>query len=199
MDMRGPPAGFVRLDHYDHFYPYWATPIDYFTPAARATLAAKTGHVFGLRVRTAEPVGGTHMQDVPRTAAGNWFLPGRYHANSTDLSPFLGLASDYVEPAQPLIAAGTSIAGLPMGLYSFPLEGTGLVNRAFADVIADGRTYCYDRFLLGQSIGGLPLSRPSGVLLMTMPSASSLRVQFVPGGACGSSPMAATAGTVFER
>ena len=66
----------------------------------RSTLASKSGHVFGSQMRTASPIGGTYMQDIPGTAQGNWFLPGRYHSNSSDLSPSLGLASDYVDPAQ---------------------------------------------------------------------------------------------------
>ena len=109
VDFRRSPAAFIRLDHYDHFYPLWASPFDYFTSDVRSTLASKTGHFFGTRMRTSEPIGGTHMQDVAGTAQGNWFFPGKYHSNSTDLSSSLGLASDYVDPAQPLMAVGDSI------------------------------------------------------------------------------------------
>ena len=200
MDRRRTPAAFVRLDHYDSFYPYWASPLDYFTPTSKATLERKTGHVFGAVFRTASPIGGTFMQDVAGTAQGNWFSPGKYHVNTTDLSPSLGLASDYVDPTQPVMAIGNSIPGLNMGLYSFAPETVGLVNRAFRDVHSDGNTYCYDRFLQGQTTGGLPLTRPNGVVLLTLPTETTLRVQLVAGGSCAAAnPVMTGAATAYER
>ena len=200
IDSRLPPAAFVRLDHYDHFYPYYASPLDYFTPEVKSVLASKTGHVFGTRMRTAAPIGGTYMQDVPGTAQGNWFLPGRYHSNSSDLSFFLGLATDYVDPGQPIIAAGQSVSGLSMGNYSFNVASQGLTNRAFSEVRADGNTYCYDNFLQGQSTGGMPLGRPNGVVLLSLPTDTLLKMELVPGGSCGASNLALTVNaTTFER
>jgi hypothetical protein len=200
IDFRLPPAGFVRMDHYDHFYPYYASPLDYFRPDVKATLAAKTGHVFGSRMRTAAPIGGTYMQDIAGTAQGNWFMPGRYHSNSTDLSASLGLASDYVEPGQPIMAIGTPISGVNMGLYSFTVEAQGSINRAFSAVRADGTVYCYERFLRGQSAGGMPLSQPAGVLLLSMPNDTTLRVEQTAGSSCATAGRAFTAGAaLFER
>ena len=72
-------------------------------PGPRKALEAKTGHVFGARWRTSEPIGGTYAQDVPGAAQGNWFVPGLSFRTSTDPSPFLGLAHDYVDPTQPMI------------------------------------------------------------------------------------------------
>lgn len=200
MDRRLTPAAFIRLDHYDSFYPYWASPLDYFTPAVRTTLEGKTGHVFGSRFRTAAPIGGTFMQDQAGAAQGNWFIPGRYHVNTTDLSAFLGLSTDYVDPNQPIMAIGTSVAGVTMGLYSFTPETQGLRNRAFRDVRSDGNTYCYDGFLQGQTAGGLPLSRPNGVVLVSLPTATTLRMQLVAGTSCASAnPVMTSAATTFER
>lgn len=200
VDFRRPPAAFVVPAHYDFYYPYWSAPLDYFTPEARAVIAAKTGHVFGSAVRTADPVGGTHMQDLAGTAQGNWFLTGRYHANSTDLTPFLSLVHDYVVPSQPIAAIGTSVAGLSMGLYAFTPASSGSANRDFAMVIPDGRTYCYDAFLGGQSPGGMPLTKPNGLILMSMPTQTTLRVEFVAGSTCGSGPWTMTpAATEFVR
>ena len=200
LDFRLPPAAFVRLDHYDHFYPNWASPIDYFTADVRSVIASKTGSVFGSPMRTANPIGGTFMQDIPATAQGNWFFPGVYHASSTDLSPSLGLASDYVDPGQPMMAIGTTVSGVSMGLYSFPGAGQGIVNRAFRDVRADGNTYCYERFLRGQSTGGLPLGQPNGVLLISMPSDTTLKMELAPGTSCTAGSRASTASaTMFER
>jgi hypothetical protein len=200
IDFRLPPAPFVRLDHYDHFYPQYASPLDYFGPDVRSALAGKTGHFFGTHMRSAEPIGGTYMQDIAGTAQGNWFLPGRYHSNSTDLSSALGLVSDYVDPGQPILAVGTSIAGMAMGVYSFGAGTQGTINRAFRDVRADGTTYCYDNFLAGQSVGGLPLGRVTGVLLLALLNDATLRVELVPGASCSSASRSFTSGaTVYER
>jgi hypothetical protein len=200
IDFRRPPAAFVRLDHYDHFYPYYASPLDYFRADVRSLLASQTGHVFGTLPRIAEPIGGTYMQDVAATAQGNWFFPGTYHSNSTDLSPSLGLASDYVDPTQPIMAVGNSISGLGMGLYSFDPDVDGFTNRAFQNVRADGNVYCYERFRQGQSTGGLPLGKPNGVVLLSMPTSDTLMVELASGSSCAAATRAFTAkATSFER
>ena len=201
VDFRRTPAAFINVEHYDRYYPYYASPLDYYAGELRRTLEGKTGHVFGTTRRTAEPIGGTYMQDVPGTAQGNWFVPGKNHRNSTDLSPMLGLAHDYVDPAQPIMAIGNSIKGVNMGLYSFRVATDGLVNRDFGEVKADGRTYCYDSFVQGQSAGGMPLGRPSGILLVSMPSDTTLKVELVAGSSCSALANRALTGnaTTFER
>lgn len=200
VDFRRAPAAFARIDHYDAYYPYWASPLEYFRADVRSQIESQTGSVFGTVRRTASPVGGTHMQDVTGTAQGNWFQPGRYYSNQSDSATFLGLASDYVDPGQPMMAIGASVQGLSAGLYSFDAVGQGATNRAFRDVKADGTVYCYDSFTTGQSTGGLPLTRPGGVILLSMPDASSLRVQFESASSCASAPRAITSSaTTFER
>lgn len=183
-DFRRIPAAFVVPDHYDAYYPYWAAPVEYFEAEPRAALEAKTGSVFGNRLRTAAPIGGTHMQDVAGTAQGNWFTGGKTHRTTTDLSAFLSLAHDYVVPAQPIMAIGNSIAGVAMGLYSFPLSESGVVNRDFDRIAPDGRTYCFEHFLSGQSAGGLPLTLPGGVIMLALPSATTMKVEYAAGGTC---------------
>lgn len=184
LDFRRSPAAFIDLSHYDSYYPYYASPLDFFRADIKSMIESKTGSVFGTRMRTAAPIGGTYMQDIPGTAQGNWFLPGKYHKNTTDLSQFLGLAHDYVDPAVPLMAAGTSINGMNLGLYSYTVQDSGLVNRDFSAVRADGNTYCFDRFSQNQTPGGLPVGRPSGVILMTMPDDKTLKVELVASSAC---------------
>lgn len=200
-DFRRTPAPFIVLEHYDYYYPFWSAPRDYFTPAVRAELDAKTGSVFGTKMRTADPVGGTHMQDVPGTAQGNWFTGGKYHRTTTDLSPFLSLVHDYVVPAQPLIVAGNSIAGLPMGIYSFDLKTEGIVNRDFDQIASIGKTYCFERFRSGQSEGGLPLGRADGAIMLTLPTAVTMRIEYVPGGTCDAAAafVFGPNATTFER
>lgn len=200
IDFRLSPAGFIRLDHYDSYYPYYTSPLNYFTSDVRSQIESRTGHVFGTRMRTASPIGGTYMQDIADTAQGNWFSPGRYYSNTTDLSPSLGLASDYVDPSQPLMAVGTTITGMTSGLYAYSPQSQGRTNRLFRDVRPDGQTYCYDTFLSGQSTGGLGLSRPTGVVLMDMPTSTTLRVELVAGSSCAAASRPLTsAAAMYER
>jgi len=200
-DFRLAPAGFVRYEHWGYFYHYSTSPLDYFTPALRQTLAAKTGQVFGARFRTTLPIGGEFMQDLPGTAQGNWFRPGTYHATSTDLTSALSLIHDYVDPAQPLLMVGTSIAGLNPGVYAYAPVARGSVNRDFASIRADGRIHCLERFLTGTSPGGLPLGRPSGALLLAVPDAGSLRVELLDVANCPTEAQRAftTRAVMFER
>lgn len=184
LDFRRAPAAFIDLSHYDAYYPYYASPLDYFSASVRARIEAKTGSVFGAPWRTTAPIGGGYMQDIPGTAQGNWFLPSQYHANTTDLSRFLGLAHDYVDPSQPVMAAGVSIQGMRLGLYAFQPRSDGVVNRDFGAVVPDGRSYCFESFLADKTVGGLPLGQPDGVLLMALPDALTLKVELVAAASC---------------
>jgi hypothetical protein len=185
LDGRRTPAAFINLAHYDAYYPYWVSPLEFFTPSVRSAIEAKTGSVFGTRMRTALPIGGTFMQDLAGKAQGNWFVPGKYHSNSTDLSPMVGLAHDYVDPTQPLMSAGSSILGMKMGLYAYTPMSSGLVNRDFADIASDGNIYCIDSFIQGQSAGGLPVSKPEGALLITLPTPTTLKIERISATSCG--------------
>ncbi|MBI3914427.1 MAG: hypothetical protein HY327_09645 [Chloroflexi bacterium] len=200
-DYRLKPAAFIKPEHYGFDYPYWASPLDYFTPEVKARFATKFGSVFGTRFRAAEPIGGMYMQDLPGTAQGSWFIPGQYHSNSTDLSSIMSLAHDFVDPAQPIFAIGNSIKGLNMGLYSFAPQSAGRINRDFSAIKADGAIYCYDNFLQGQSQGGMPLGKPNGIVLLTMPTDLTLKIELQSGARCdANAAYALTANaTAFER
>jgi len=201
IDFRRPAAAFIVPDHYDYFYLYYASPLDYFTPEGRQELERKAGSVFGDRLRTAEPIGGTYMQDLPGTAQGNWFFPGTYLRDAPDVSPLLALVHDYVDPTQPLISIGTSIKGVNPSLYTFRIEDEGLVNRDFNAVTADGMTYCYENFLQDRPAGGMPVGQFEGILLLRMPTDTALVVEAVEGRSCQESGgLAFTAdATTFER
>lgn len=195
LDYRRSPAAFINLEHYDTFYPYYTSPLDYFTPTVRQAIEAKTGNIFGTKLRTATPIGGTYMQDLAGTAQGNWFLPGKYHKNTTDLSIFIALAHDYVDPTQPLMSSG-SIKGMTLGLYSYTVAQTGLFNRDFSAIRADGNIYCIDAFTQGQTAGGLPTSKPSGVLLLSMPDDLTIKAELAPGTSCSAATLAHTSNAV---
>ena len=193
LDFRRRPAAFVNLAHYDAYYPYYVSPLELFTPSLRLALEGKTGSILGGKMRTAAPIGGSYMQDVLWTAQGNWFVPGIYQSNATDESPMLGLARDYVDPTQPIMTVGNSVKGMKMGLYSFQVESSGAINRDFAEIKADGKLYCFDNFLQGQTAGGVPLTKPNGAVLLTMPTELSLKVESIEGASCS-----ATAPWVFS-
>ncbi len=200
LDFRRAPARFINLEHYDTYYPFYASPLDYFTADVRASIESKTGNVFGTKMRTAQPIGGSYMQDLAGSAQGNWFLPGKNHKNSTDMSIFVGLAHDYVNPDEPVMSLGSSVKGAKQGLYSYVPTTLGVVNRDFKDIQADGRVYCIEKFKAGQTTGGLPLSNPASVLLLWMPDYSSLKLELVEVGTCAASNMKLSSNaTLFVR
>lgn len=200
LGFRRTPEKFINLEHYDTYYPFYTSPLDYFTAGLRTQLESKTGQVFGTRMRVAAPVGGSYMLDVPGTAQGNWFLPGKHFRNTTDLSAFLGLARDYVDPNELLMSLGTGVKNATLGLYSYVPTHTGYVNRDYKDIVPDGRVYCIDSFKQGQSTGGVPLTKPAGVLLLNMPDYSSLKVEFVNAANCAASAQRfSSAASLFVR
>ncbi len=198
VDFRQPPAAFAEPTHYNRDWLYFASPVPLFTPETRAALEPRVGAYDGSLRRTADPIWGTYVQDLPGTAQGNWFVPGKTLTNTTEVSSFVALVHDYVDPSQPVLSNGTSIPGLGMGLYTFPLETTGVVNRDFADV-RPGATYCYERFSQGRTRGASPLTTPAGVVLVAMPDASTLRLEHVAATTCAAAPALSAAATTFVR
>lgn len=199
VDYRLPPADYANPKRYDGDYPYYTSPVLYFTPELRAKLEDKLRSIDGKVKRTAEPRVGTLLQDVKGTAQGNWFIGDKSFMNTDDLSPFLALAHDYIDPAQPIFSMGTSVKGLASGLYSFTPTASGTINRDFKDVKSDGQTYCYEKFPAGPTAGGQGLTQPGGVIIMAMPSGTQLKVEFK-AGTCATVDQTFTQNaTMFER
>lgn len=201
VDYRLPPAEYANLKRYDGDYPYYTSPILYFVPELKAQLVNKLRSIDGTVQRTAEPVTGTLMQDVKGTAQGNWFIGGQSFMNRQDFSPFLALLHDYIDPSQPLFSMGTSVKGLAMGLYGFKPMASGHINRDFKDIQPDGSTYCFDNFLSGKTAGGLNFSRLDGILIVTMPDETKLKIEKISNAStCANTHLAFTsAATTFER
>ena len=184
LDTRLPPAAFVQPAHYDAYYRYYAAPSNYFQAAPRALLEAKTGSVFGSTLRSLAPLGGSYMQDLPGSAQGNWFPAGRSMANSTDQSAFLSLVHDHVDPSRPMLAVGNGVAGLPLGLYSYE-PGAAPQHNPDPSRIRPGQAACIDSFTT-RSASDVPLSQaPFGALLLALPDALHLQLQWLPGVRCG--------------
>jgi hypothetical protein len=206
-DFRRPVQGLAIPEHYSSDYPYYVSPIDYYPADTRAAFEAKLGGYDGVSPRTALPRAGTYLQDIAGTAQGNWFFPKIYYRTSTDISSAMALASDYVDPAQPVFSMGTSVSGVKMGLYTFALAPDTAedrrVNIAFSKVKVNGNIYCYDGFRTGRTAGALPTGTIDGVLLLSLPTDTTLKVEKA--GAAGATcealrPWVFTgAATIFER
>ena len=116
------------------------------------------------------------------------------------MSIFVGLAHDYVNPDEPVMSLGSSVKGAKQGLYSYIPATQGVVNRDFKEIQADGRVYCIENFKPGQTTGGLPLTTPVSVLLLSMPDYSSLKLEMVNVSSCAASNFKlSSAATLFVR
>lgn len=178
IDYRVPPLGFANPVHYMKEMLHYVSPVPYFAPEVRAALESKLASYDGTRPRTAEPKYGEYMQDLPGTAQGNWFTPGVSLAIPFQQpDPWLALVHEYIDAAQPIFSAGNSIKELRAGVYGFKPETSGKINRDFSQVKADGAVYCYDSFLTGKSLGGIGMGSARGIVLLAMPTESTLRVE----------------------
>ncbi len=150
-----------------------ANPLDYFNAASRAMLEPKLGRFDGKVKRTVAPIYGEFLLDIAGAAKGNWFK------NSTQKGVEdndIALVNDNITPAQLAFSIGNSVPGLSSNVYYFDTQNTGLVNRDFKDLTADGNTYCYS---LGYAnpgfIGSTPF--PGISLLVKLENANSLSVE----------------------
>jgi hypothetical protein len=191
---------FANAKRYDGEYPHMASPVDYSSSGVRALLDPKIAGMDGTQRRTVAPLAGTLMQDAAGTAQGNWFTPGGANfMNTTNFEPFLALLHDHVDPGIPIVSMGSSVKGMRLGVYTFTPRASGTVDRDFADVRPDGQTYCYERFVGGQTRSGLNLGATDGALLITMPTATTLRVELKRGAACANAPAMGPEAFSFER
>jgi hypothetical protein len=188
-DTRSAPLAYVSPGRLREGQEHVVCPLDLFVAEARAALVNRLGSYDGARQRTAEPVCGTVMQDLPGTAQGLWYRPG---APSSPEDPHLALVHDNVDPTIPAFSVGTSVTGLSPGVYTFTPQPSGLVDRDFPTV-APGSTYCWN---LNNFYDGYPLGR----LVGSFPSVSALRIRYDLSDSCGGGPWTVgSEGTTFER
>jgi hypothetical protein len=162
--MGGPDIGFTEAN----IVPASA----YYTASVSAQVAALLGSFDGTVPRTALPVGGTISVDVVGTARGYWFTPGQPYPPETYEA---ALAPDNITPATTeVISLGVSQTNVSNGALgtraSFSPVGSGLVNRAFESVTADGNLYCYQGVV--ENTAG-----QTGVFLLQMPDAGTLKIE----------------------
>lgn len=106
---------------------------------------------------------GAVFQDVLDTAQGAWFLAGISSTYPED--PHLALVYSNTHPSQAVFSVGTSIPNLESGLYVFTPTGSGVLNRAFSDVHANGTIYGYQ------------VDRYEGIILISMPDNDTLWIE----------------------
>ncbi len=193
-DVRTDPHPYANPDRWGEQSLHIACPLDYFTADVGDALRAKLGSHDGTTSRADPSACGEVEQDEPGTAQGVWFVPGTTYTYPED--PHLTLAHDNVDPSVGVFSVGVSMAssGLSSGLYYFDPASSGVVNRDFKDVTADGAVYCYetrDRF----ENEPLPF-----IILVQLTSPTTLRSERQDAATCGGGPRRfGSAFTDYER
>jgi len=143
-DMRVEPSEFARGDKRFEGIGYVVCPLDYFSDDIKEVLYNKLGDSSGKDKRTIEPICGTPHQDLLGTAQGVWYLKGSSNYNSEE--DHIALVHDNIDPRIPVFSLGNSLEtfGIQTGTYRFDPTDSGLVDRDFDDVTADGNIYCYE-------------------------------------------------------
>jgi hypothetical protein len=129
----------INMEHanperYTTHRPNVICPIEMFEETVKEEIYNKVG-------RTAEPICGEVMQDVPGTLQGNWFH-GQGEADMPDnWEKELALAWDNHEGRKQVISIGGVFT--QAGRLMFTPTTSGIVNRYFGTV-RDDNVYCYD-------------------------------------------------------
>lgn len=79
----------------------------------------------------------------------------------------MALVHDNIDLTKPEFFIGSSLPDIGTGVYSYTIAGTGLENRDFSQITADGNTYVFRNL---QSASGK-------MLLVRMPDANTVRVE----------------------
>lgn len=159
--------------------------LDYCTPTLRSTLASLlTRDVAGSQPASSlVSMCGEVMQDLASKAQGLWYVDTSSPATSE--SNQLALVHFNDKNRAPGVYSGVLSVGNVSnwtGGYVFVPTHTGLTNRDFAEVTADGNTYCYDGFT---DMWQNPIS--GKIFLVRMPTSSTLDIERQTATSCASS------------
>lgn len=165
--------------------PYVTCPLDYFPDDIREAYES-------LIPKTAEPLCGEVVQDLPGTAQGNWFPEGTSSHFGTE-NEFLALVHDNYNPDQPVFSIGTSVGTIEYGEYIFTTKDSALINRDFSD-LTPTKVYCYES--LEPSGSGNSFD---GTILVQMPDEETLLIEGQNKKSCDSSWKFSGKETRFER
>lgn len=129
-------------------------PFTFFKQTIFDSFKSKFGN--GFKQRTTPPLCGTVLQDVVGTLKGRWLKQGQpYYPED----PHIAFVGDNIDPSIPAISVGKSQPGLPPQVYTyksslaFVAVGSN-INYPFTNVTNDGKTYCFNLMLSGQSMLG---------------------------------------------
>lgn len=128
--------------------------------------------------RTIEPRCGAIMQDVQGTVQGNWFYGSK--SESSDCTKTMALIHNNFDPTIGSISVGGTISDFGVILFK-PLH-SGLINREFSEVRADGNVYCYTNY---RDID-MPRKGLDGKLLVSLVNDHELQIEHQDG-TCNSS------------
>jgi len=172
-------------------YEYARTPhivcaYDYYEDELKALL-------YSLLPRTEEPRCGEVAVDVPGTLQGIWYRPDSDVVMGAD--GHLGFVADNYEPALAVISVGGTVS--EPGRVEFTPTTSGTINRAFADVTADGALYCYKRDGSGRHEQVQNPDLLSGKMLVQLVSATELQIE-QQSGSCGADEAFATPISYFR-
>lgn len=170
------PLPYANSSRYYEAHLYATCPLDYYTSSLKQGLYGKLGN--GDVTRTVEPRCGEVEQDVAGTAQGDWFFSREMMED-----PHLALVHDNVVPARPVFSVGRSVPELSSGTYYYTAAASGLVNRDFSDITADGQVYCFD---------GLQTrwdeDANAGTIILQLQSATTLKIERKSDTSCGPGP-----------
>lgn len=171
---------------------YTVCPLDYYSSPLKEQLKSRLGTPDETQKRTLEPVCGTANWDLPGTAQGVWIFKGeKYVAHE---NPHLALAYDNTNPTIGVISMGNSAEskGFGWGTYNFVPKPSGLVNRDFKDIKADGKVYCFET-------DDTYRNNTRVVITLQMPTATRLWIGKTNLSSCSGGPWELTNYTEFER
>ncbi len=151
--------------------------IDYYDDVTKAQLLAKLD-----RIATALPLCGTFDQDKAGTAQGSWHISSAAAPVQGD-EDNLALVHDTHDPSIPVFSVGNSTLGV--GTWSYTTALAGVINRDFADITPDGKTYC-------MAVSG-------GIFILKLTDATTLQIEKQPAASCPQAPTLSTAAMTFLR
>lgn len=193
-DKRVPPATLVNPARWfgQEQKQYTVCPLDYYTPKLREELKSRLGTPDGQRRRMIEPICGQANWDLPGTAQGVWILKGEEYVAHEN--PHLALAYDNTDPRIGVISMGNSSEdkGFAWGTYNFSPKSSGLVNRDFKDIKADGNTYCFET-------EDTYRNNAMTVILIKMPTFETLNIEKTNLSSCGTRHWKMSNYTEFNR
>jgi hypothetical protein len=197
LDYANPDRFWTAEDGFDKLHLVCA--IDYFSSgvkgALEALLGGKTPGGGPFAYRTAAPLCGEVEQDAAGTAQGIWFVEGTTGTFQQE-DAHLALIHNNVDPTIPEFSVGTSFSNWDSGTYVFSIQNSGLKNRDFDDVTADGNAYCYES--ISYASGGTAIS--SMMIVLQMTGATTLRIERQSSSSCGDGPWTFGSNYVdFER